>query len=175
MGKTEVPRLKIIIMTLLCITITSIQQRRNLTAEISDTKFSLKTTSTWQAFDDFLIPANKQKEKRALTVQITFRSKKALRLQEVALQWVGDPIENLTASLYKKREYDSLKLIEKNMVSDGIWDSINQQIIFNMDEKLVAINKYYLILNFTKKIESKLKKGKFILSEKKPIRISALR
>jgi len=168
-------------MTSVCIAITSLQFKQNLIAERSNNqinleKLSLKTTSTWKDLGSYLEPINQQEEKRAMIVQITFRSKKALKLKEVTLKWTGDQLrDDLSASLYKKREFSPLRPIQKNLVSDGEWNPTDQQLTFDIDEKLVAINKYYLILNFSPEIEKKLKSGKFILSPKKPLRVYSFR
>ncbi len=171
--------IKTFLITALCIAVTSLQLKHSLTAEISPEKFSLKTKteSTWQDFGKYLEPINLQEEKRAMIVEITFRSKKALKLKGITLQWTGDQINNdIDASLFKKKDSrDDLKLIESNVVGDGKWDSTKQQLSFEVDEKLIAINKYYLILHFSPEIEAKLKSGQFVISQKQPIRVYSFR
>lgn len=144
---------------------------------IDNAKFCLHTTSTWYEFrqnynDDF------KKEIWAWISFITFKSKEAINLKELKLMWDGEKIktQKISASLYQKKETSEeiLKPIQENLICDGKWDKENQQIYFNLDEKLIATNKYYLVLNFPKKISSLLKNGKFILKDSNSLTIKRI-
>ncbi|HBS47775.1 TPA: hypothetical protein DEO28_01915 [Candidatus Dependentiae bacterium] len=167
--KSELKILKNLIIFLL-----SFQIQTNLNSQILNEKFSLKTTSLWQDLGEQNIKTCNIKEKRALIFELIFRSKKVLNLKKITLKWSGEHIENIAASLYQKKEYDPLMLIEKYFVSDGIWNKKKQEFTFLLDEKLVAINKYFLVLNFAKQFEERLKNGRFNLQNDNAIKICYL-
>jgi len=100
--------------------------------------FSLNTTNTWCEFD--LNHEALEEHTCAWIGSITFKSKNAFKLKRLNLKWTGKYINtnNISASLYQKKDRDNLLLpIEKNHISDGIWDKNKQQIIFDLNEKLV--------------------------------------
>lgn len=131
--------------------------------------FSLKNTGTWEEFDIENRTLQFQDEKWAWIGSIIFKSKQALKLKKLNLQWVGEKLSKIHASLYLKKDSEPNVIpIEENLVCDGIWDIENQQVKFNLNEKLVAVNKYCVVLSFSKYIESKLKAGKFLLAQKNP-------
>ena len=132
-----------------------------------NTSLSLKTTSTWHDFGEHHQPSTKQVEKCILTELLSFRCKKAYLLKKIILHWTGEPLSNLSATLYKKRNKENLLLVEKNLVSDGIWDEHKQEITFPMNEKIVSLTTYYLVLNIPFKYEKILKNGTFLLPTNK--------
>jgi len=172
MKKIVVKKLKQILLIMLCLTGLYIKLR----SEILNEKFTLKTISTWKDFnnDSKSQLTIEDQEKKALTVELIFRSKETIKLKKLVLQWNGDFLDDISASLYQKKENDDLTFINKNFVCDAKWDNKKQQIIFTLDEKLIAINKYYLIINYMPKIESKLKEGCFVLSNEKAIQICSI-
>jgi len=127
---------------------------------------SLTATNTWKEYGLESTSAASKKEKGVWISSITLKSKEAFKLKKFKIQWVGERIDDLSAALFvKKRSEPSVIPIEKNLICDGIWDQRNQQIIFFLNEKIIATNKYHLVLSFPQKLESNLKKGKFILSK----------
>lgn len=133
---------------------------------------SLSTTSTWREFT--LTPSidELKNEKWVWTTLLTFKSKEAHKLETLTLSWTGKPISTLSASLYQKQKYnDNLIPIEQNLVADGLWDEKKQKLTFSVNEKLIAINQYYLVLSFPSDKEHIVKNGKFISSQSrcKPI------
>ena len=60
-------------------------------------------------------------------------------------------------------------LIEKNVISDGTWNKQQQDITFNLDEKIVAVNTLYLVLSFAPQEEQKLQSGSFKLAKNSDI------
>lgn len=134
--------------------------------------FSLSTTTTWKEF--MLNPSlDELKDERWVwTTLLTFKSKKAFKLHTLTLRWKGKQLDTLSASLYQKQKYyDPLIPIEKNLIADGVWNKNKQILIFSLDEKLIAINEYYLLLSFATDKEPLIKSGKFIsaLAHCKPI------
>ncbi|MFH0898726.1 MAG: hypothetical protein V1855_04050 [bacterium] len=128
---------------------------------------SLKSTTTWKEFCLEQKPSDKQKEKWVWVSSITFKSKEALTLKTLRIQWMGKQIDALSAALFVKKINEPCVIpIEKNLICDGTWDNKNQQIIFYLNEKIIATNNYHLVLSFPQSIESSLKNGKFILSKK---------
>ncbi|MCK4651145.1 hypothetical protein KAT08_03150 [Candidatus Babeliales bacterium] len=126
---------------------------------------SLSSTNTWYEFK--IDHCKLQKEKLAWIGSIIFKSKKSLKLKKLRLKWNGNFIrtEKLGASLYQKKEAENIPLpLEKNLICDGKWNKNKQEIIFNLDEKLIAINKYSLIISFPKEIKKQLQKGSFKIS-----------
>lgn len=137
-----------------------------------ESMLSLSTTLTWQDFNLEHSNTVLQKKQSAWTALITIRSKKAMRLQQINLQWTGKIIRSMHASLYRKaRANQELIPIEENLVCDGSWNSQSQQITFSLDEKIVAINEYYLVLSFPKKIERRLRHGQFTLAQHNPLKL----
>lgn len=134
---------------------------------------SLTSTNTWLEFN--LYNQNLKLEKCAWVGLLTFKSKNAIQLKQINFKWSGNFLKtkNLSASLYQKKESneDQLIPIEDNLVCDGIWNEKTQQLIFKPDEKLVAINKYYLVINFSEDMEDKLKSGAFVLTKNNSLKI----
>jgi len=135
---------------------------------------SLSITNTWREFQ--LKATNPYlQEKWAWMWSLTLKSKKALNLRQLNLQWRGEKIDTIFASLYQKREKDlQLIPIEQNLVCDGMWDQKKQQLTFNLNEKIVATNKYYLVLSFAETLEPKIKKGTFTIPKNNSLKITRL-
>lgn len=137
--------------------------------------FQLCTTSTWKEFlsnNDI----NESKEKKwAWVGLITMKSKIPLKLKTLNLHWLGKKIDSLQASLYQKKETDpQLIPIQQNLVCDGIWDSVRQELSFQIDQKVVSVNNYYLLLSFPRQEERALKTGQFTLQNKKSIHLTQM-
>lgn len=142
---------------------------------IPDGMFSLSTTLTWQEFEPRQQIISLKKNKLAWTALITIRSKNAMRLQELNLQWYGESIDKVHASLYRKgRTNQELIPIQEYLICDGIWNTKKQQIMFILDEKVVAINQYYLVLSFPNQAVKKLKHGHFTLTKTNPLKMVSL-
>jgi hypothetical protein len=138
----------------------------------AENMLSLSTTLTWQEFNLEHQNSYLQKKNSAWTALITIKSKEAKRLQQITLQWTGKRICSMQASLYRKaRSEQELIPIEENLVCDGNWNNQSQQITFALDEKIVAVNEYYLVLSFPKKIERKLRHGQFTLAQHNPLKL----
>ncbi len=140
-----------------------------------DNFLSLSATSTWREFQ--LSPGQLvlQNKKWAWIASIILKSKEALQVKRINLQWIGDNIDKLHASLYRKRETDDTVLpIEENLVCDGTWNPSAQQLTFFLDHKIVAVNKFCLVLSFQQGTEQKLKKGHFALPHTDPFKLVAL-
>jgi hypothetical protein len=124
--------------------------------------YSLSTTTTWREYSLQAPFINFHKEKWAWTCSLTFKSKQPIKLNNVILQWNGEKLANLAAALYLKKERDAVLIpIEQNLVCEGAWNQNSQQLIFTPNEKIVAVNKYYLMISFPKSVESKIKRGQF--------------
>jgi hypothetical protein len=124
--------------------------------------FSLTTTTTWQEFH--VDNSYFEKEKCAWLSSITFKSKNALKLKQLKLNWEGKKIDTkkISASLYTKKDTNTqLVPLEKNLISDGTWDQDNQKLLFVLDEKLIATNKYYLVISFPDEIKHVMRNGFF--------------
>ncbi len=138
-------------------------------------QLSLSTTATWKDFT--LSPTHNQFRSKRLvwTGMITLKSTQPINLQELHLQWRGEKIARLQASLYQKKETDNLLIpIQENLVCDGLWNARKQMLTFHLDKKIVAVNKYYLFLNFAENDAYKVKHGAFIIPEKKSLKLSFL-
>jgi hypothetical protein len=126
--------------------------------------FSLSTTTTWREYQVKAPEITFNKEKWAWTCSLTLRSKQALKLSTLVLQWKGERITQLAAALYQKKERDiSVIPIQKNFICDGIWSPSHQQIIFTPDTKIVAVDNYHLVVSFPKESENIIKHGKFVI------------
>ncbi len=124
--------------------------------------FSLSATTTWREYPLITPQITFQKEKWAWTSSLVIKSKQPMKLTNLVLQWHGNKMPQLFASLYQKKEREpSVVPIQKNLVCDGVWDVKKQQLSFTLNEKIVAINKYHLVLSYPKHIEHMIKKGKF--------------
>lgn len=124
---------------------------------------SLITTTTFYEFTQNNEELNN--DKWAWLGLITLRSRKTLKLKQISLRWNGESldIKNLSASLYQKKHSEKILIpIEENFICDGHWDTKKQEISFEMDEKIVAVNKYYLVINFPEQFNAKIKSGSFV-------------
>ncbi len=127
-----------------------------------DELFSLRATTTWREYPINLPTVKFHKEKWAWTCSLMFRSKQPVKLTSLAMQWKGAKLDQLSASLYQKKEKDHAVIpIQENFVCDGTWNPLTQQLVFTPNEKIVAVNNYYLMVSFPKKAESLIKKGRF--------------
>jgi len=135
---------------------------------------SLSITNTWREFQ--LKATNPyHQEKWAWMWSLTLKSKKAVKLRQLNLQWRGEKINSIFASLYQKRENDKhLIPIEQNLVCDGAWNVKKQQLTFNLNEKIIATNKYYLVLSFPQTLETTIKSGTFAVPKNNSLKISRL-
>lgn len=128
--------------------------------------FSLSTTSTWREYSHHAPQVNFFKEKWAWASSLTLKSKKPVKLTTLTLQWQGPQLDSLAAALYQKKERESKVIpIQKNLVCDGIWHQASQKLIFKLDEKIVAVNRYHLLLSYPKHVESQLKNGRFFIAD----------
>lgn len=126
--------------------------------------FSLRATATWREYPFNIPQINFHKEKWAWACSLTFKSKEPVKLSSLILQWKGEKLSNLAAALYQKKEREAAVIpIQQNLVCEGIWNKSMQQLVFRPNEKVVAVNKYYLMVSFPKEVEKKIKKGKFIV------------
>ena len=125
--------------------------------------FSLLSTPTWReyALDNKKIHFNK--EKWAWTLSFILKSKKPFQFTTLVLEWKGKKLDTLAASLYQKKEHASLVPIQQNLISQGNWNAEKQQLVFTLNEKVVAVNKYHLMLSYPKRLESQLRYGKFVV------------
>ena len=109
----------------------------------------------------------------AWTGTLTFKSKKPLKLQHIELCWKGPFVKNLAASLYEKGEFESTLIpIKDNLICDGSWNPQNQKLSFHLNEKIIAVNKYHLVLSLSSSATNILQKGHF---EIKDVRTTSLK
>jgi hypothetical protein len=137
---------------------------------------SLDTTSTWYEFH--LNGSKLKKETYAWISFITFKSKQAISLKQLNFKWAGKLLntDKISASLYQKKENNNEPIIpiEENLICDGKWNQKKQEIVFHLNEKLVALNKYYLVLSFPENFKPKIKNGEFILKDNRSIKLEKL-
>ena len=55
--------------------------------------------------------------------------------------------------------------VAKNLVCDGVWNKNRQEVMFQLNEKLIAVNKYHLVISFPNKIKGFIQKGSFNVSD----------
>ncbi len=128
--------------------------------------FSLSTTSTWKEYRLHVAHSSLDKKKWAWACSLTLRSKQPIKLTTLTLKWQGLPLTHLAASLYQKKEREhSVIPIEQNLVCEGKWNAQQQQLVFTLDEKIVAVNKYHLLLSFPNKLEHRVKSGSFVVEK----------
>lgn len=143
--------------------------------ETSDKRFSLSATRTWQEFNFNRKNIHLKDKKWIWTAMIRIRSKSVLKLQKVNLQWTGTKIKNLSASLYRKSGLIKKPiLIEDFLVCDGTWNKEKQQISFLLDEKIISVNEYFLVLSIPKRYSQRLHQGQFVLAQKESIKLANL-
>jgi len=132
--------------------------------------YSLDTTSTWRDYGTGTPFSSLRfcKDRWAWICSLILKSKQPVKITQLVLHWVGDRLDSLAASLYQKKEFEEAVIpIEKNLVSEGAWDSQKQILTFSIEEKIIAVNKYHLFISFSKTIEEKIRQGKFVISEVK--------
>jgi hypothetical protein len=133
-------------------------------------EFNIILKSKWCSLDDNCTKSTEFGGKWILVGSITFkkRCKDPVCIETISLRWNGEPLDNLTASLYKKNlDKDNFLPIEENLVCDGIWNKNKQMLLLNFDEKenLAPTTIFYLVLTIPEAIEPILKKGSFSLEE----------
>lgn len=123
---------------------------------------SLITTQTWRDYGGYKNYTNKQS---AAAFLITFRSKNSLRLKNLEVLWSGPRLERLSATLYKKhKETTNMIPIQENFVADGVWNVPEQKILFQLNEKIVAISTFFLVINFPAESKELMQAGHFSLN-----------
>lgn len=134
---------------------------------------SFKTTSTFYEFPQhFENHDHINKEKWALITSLNIKSKIAFYLKKLTLQWRGKKLNHISASLYHKRETDAeLIPIQDNLICDGSWNPMTQQLSFAPHKKITATDELYLVLSYPETLERFIKQGKFILPSRSYIRL----
>jgi len=127
--------------------------------------FSLFTTPTWREYPLSARKIHFNKEKWAWTSSFVLKSKRPLKFTTLVLEWKGKKIDALAASLYQKKEREELLPIQKNLICQGAWNSTKQQLVFTLNEKVVAVNKYHLVVSYPKRLEGQVKQGKFVVKD----------
>jgi hypothetical protein len=98
---------------------------------------------------------------------ITFkkRCKQRIFVDKLNLCWQGENIDNLTASLYRKKQAKDFLAIEDNLICDGLWSQKTQTLIFDFDKEkcLDPTTVFYIVLTIPSCTEAVLKKGQFCL------------
>lgn len=126
--------------------------------------FIITMEPTWKDLDN---GTKKFKSKWILAGTITFKKKaqEKIHLDRLHLQWDGPKIEHLMASLYTNECLEDFLPIQENLVCDGTWNSNQQKLMFNFEEKqlLTFKNCFFLVLTVTDENEPLLKNGKFDL------------
>lgn len=125
--------------------------------------FSMLTTPTWKEYPITNKMLRFDKEKWAWTSSFILKSKQPFKLTNLVLDWKGKKLDKVFASLYHKKERDSLIPIQKNLVCEGTWDAAKQQLMFSLNEKIIAVNKYHLVLSYPKRLEPSVKTGRFVV------------
>lgn len=99
---------------------------------------------------------------------ITFkkRSREGMSLSTLHLQWHGDPLENMLASLYKKNPEKDFMPIEENLVSDSCWNKKEQKLILNFKKKetLGVLNIFCLVLTIPQDTKDAVQTGYFTVA-----------
>jgi hypothetical protein len=98
---------------------------------------------------------------------ITFKkkAKEPVNLTRLYLRWNGEHLDTFVGSLYKKPEDKDFLAIQDNLVCDGTWDTSNQTLLFNFDQKqtLGLTNIFYVVLTIPEHVEPQIKQGSFEL------------
>ena len=126
-------------------------------------QFSYSSTTTWQELSRYAPELPINADKTIWAGLITLRSRNPLKLNQFSLQWQGSKVETLYASLYTCPKKGPILPISQYLICDGSWDNKKQRISFQINEKIIANKKYYLILNIENKNEERLKSGNFQL------------
>jgi hypothetical protein len=97
---------------------------------------------------------------------ITFRkkSKEPTKLETMKLAWHGKHIDYLYGSLYKKLPNKKFMALEQNLICDGNWNIMRQELVLNFNDNkqtLGPINIFYLVLTVPDELEDVLKTGHF--------------
>lgn len=140
-----------------------------------DDLFSYSTTTTWREFALTSTALQLKDKKWAWIGLITLKCKDSMQLEKITLQWNGKPLSRLGAALYQKKEtINHLIPVQENLVCDGEWDQVDQQLIFAIHKKIVSTHHYYLLLNFPATLESTIKHGHFSVPDSDALIITKL-
>jgi hypothetical protein len=136
-----------------------------LICALSSENFKVRLEPTWQNLENDTHTKDVFGGKWILVGSITFkkRAKISVALNQIHLQWYGEPLDNLMGSLYKHTHDKAFIPIEDNLICDSVWNKTKQMLILNFDEKqtLSAVNVFYLVLTIPEKMEPVLKQGYF--------------
>ncbi|MCF7799730.1 hypothetical protein K9L05_03280 [Candidatus Babeliales bacterium] len=178
-------KLKIFLLSLLLINTEQIFSKNKISKSFDqilnqnfEQNFSLNTTNTWFEFAQQNHQNNLQNNliDSAWIGLLTFKSKNTIKLDQLALKWSGNYINSnkISASLYKKKEKDNILIpVEENLICDGKWDKNKQRITFNnMQEKLISVKKYYLLVSFPQNLKQQIRSGNFLITKNDSLRFA---
>lgn len=102
-----------------------------------------------------------------LVGSITFekKSKEPVTLHRIHLQWHGEHLEQLTASLYRKIPDKDFYPVEATLICDGVWSEKKQTLMltFNEEKNLGFRTIFYLVLTIPDHLVPLIKQGSFSL------------
>ena len=103
--------------------------------------------------------------KLILVAKIIFkkRSNERITLNQLTLQWNGEPLEVMQASLFKKITKHAFIPLDEALVADGAWNKTEQKLtfFFNEQEHIQPTTVFYLVFTVDDNLEEFLKRGTF--------------
>ncbi len=105
------------------------------------------------------------REKQYATITFKKRTRDESYLTGLKLKWKGGRIDHLHASLFKKDPDLELKPIPDNVVSEGSWSAINQELSFVVrpSHPLKGTTGFCIVIEMSPELEKILQSGSFSL------------
>lgn len=135
-------------------------------ATLHATPFELSNTSTWHEYNLGTTDVPLSYDKWTWTQSFTIKTKEPIILKNLKLKWRGEKIPNLCAALYqKKATEENLMPLQQNVIADGSWNPLKQELSFAVNQKVAAVNSYHLVVSYPKQRGAIIKNGSFHVAQ----------
>ena len=120
-------------------------------------------------------PIPNNKKKIVLYTRVRMRSRQPHQLKQLVLQWQPKTSHfkqgpaQLSASLYSHKCRKQFIPVQDRWITDGQWDAQRQTLTFNMDQKLVGVVTYYVVVGFEPREEKKMFAGSLQYTDAHPL------
>lgn len=130
---------------------------------------TLHTHAEWENLERRASTSERFGSKLILIGTLNFkkRAHEPIALDHLDLQWHGAYIDNLSSSLYHKKNNHKFIPLEDNLICDGMWNKQKQRITFKFNKPygLSAHTQFYVVLSIPSALENAVKDGWFTIEK----------
>ncbi|MFZ5953524.1 MAG: hypothetical protein ACOYT8_00315 [Candidatus Dependentiae bacterium] len=130
---------------------------------------TLHTHAEWENLEKRIATSERFGSKLILIGTLMFkkRANEPIILNHLQMQWHGTYIDQLSASLYHKKNNLRFIPLEDNLICDGIWNKHKQRITFKFNKpySLSAHTQFYIVLSIPSELENTMKLGSFTIEK----------